>query len=414
MEPNVYYTESVPNLREVVSPRELTSLLTSFAKFLDTPVWMTDIVGKLYASASDAGDARLSKTFNFPPPEEILSGESRFSFITVEDRHLIVVPINVPEGVAGVLAAEATADFQKDKFETLRVVIEALMRAGWKNAMTSEMHTAAMNVSHKELEEQNRRLNLMLKKLRGLDEVKSTFMQTISHELKTPLTSIIGYAELLAEGIAGDVNGEQKEYLKTILDKGQLLLEMITNVLDITRMGAKEDLKLNMHNVEELINAAIEATSSAAQTKNIEIAFETDGSLRPVMVDNIRITRAVAALLSNAVKFSPEGSKVSVKAIIKNHPRLQSVKTPFELPEEEVMAITVMDNGIGIPTEEAEKIFGSFYQVDNSSTREYGGSGLGLTITKNFVEAHNGKIEVTSVVGRGSRFTILIPTQMQD
>ncbi|GAB4301865.1 MAG: hypothetical protein Kow0090_17390 [Myxococcota bacterium] len=410
-----YISESVPNLRELISPRELSSLLSAFTKFLSAPVWVVDIHGNPFASAEDAESQEFRKTLLFDPPEEITSGNERMKTITVGNEHIFLASLDVPEGTAGILASIPGLNFDAQKLETLKWLIESLLRAGWKNAMTNEMHTAAMNVSHRELEEQNRRLNEMLRRLRTLDEAKTTFMQTISHELKTPLTSIIGYAELLGEGIAGEVNAEQKEYINTILEKGQTLLDMITNVLDITRLGTgKEDLELNFHTVEEIVTQAIEATAAQAMGKNIEVFYQPSDNLKPVLMDSVRISRALAALLSNAVKFSPENSKVAVKASIQNHERLSELKTPFDLPEEEVLAISVEDQGIGIPTDELDKIFESFYQVDNSSTREFGGTGLGLTLAKNFVEAHGGKIEVISAPGRGSRFTILLPIEIRD
>ncbi|MGC4123012.1 MAG: HAMP domain-containing sensor histidine kinase [Myxococcales bacterium] len=240
-------------------------------------------------------------------------------------------------------------------------------------------------------------------RLRELDRLKSNFLATVSHELRTPLTSIIGYSEMLVQGMAGPINSEQDEYIRTILEKGESLLHLISSILDLTQIEAgRMRLAFAPTDLGDLCKQAVTAVAPQAQKKGLHLESAVPPKLERASVDRDKLRQCLVNLLANSVKFTPEGGKVTL-AVVPEAPAgvFPAGKRGFLL--------VVQDSGIGIPPEERERIFESFYQVDQSSTRQYGGAGLGLAIVKSFVEAHGGRVKVDSEVGKYSRFTLALP-----
>ena len=283
-------------------------------------------------------------------------------------------------------------------------LLDTLVAAGQKTYLTSQVHIEATLESNRELESRNKRLEEMNNRLKELDRLKSSFLATVSHELRTPLTSIIGYSEMLAEGLAGALNQEQGEYVRTIMEKGETLLKLISSILDISQIEAGK-LRLNFEqvNVVDLVQSSISSIKPQAQKKgvNLEVRLPAAPQVR-VQADKDKLKQVVVNLLANALKFTGSGGKVSL-----------FVSEPGPQPELGIdgYRMIVEDSGVGIPQDQFDKIFESFYQVDNSSTREFGGAGLGLAIVKSFVAGHGGQVRVSSEVGRGSRFIIVLPVQ---
>jgi signal transduction histidine kinase len=245
----------------------------------------------------------------------------------------------------------------------------------------------------------------MVERLQEADRVKSNFLATVSHELRTPLTSVIGYSEMLLEGIAGALNEEQREYVRTVMEKGDQLLQLITGILDISRMEAGE-LRLSKVTfaLDEVVSVALSTIAPQARRKRLHITSQIPEGLPALFGDRDKIRQVVLNLLSNSVKFTPEGGAIMLSATL----GALKTRTSFGGPPDAVL-LTIRDTGIGVPAEHAERIFDPFFQVDNSSTREYGGTGLGLSIVKRFVEAHGGVVWLDSEVGKGSAFTITLP-----
>ncbi|MHB8875923.1 MAG: ATP-binding protein [Myxococcaceae bacterium] len=281
-------------------------------------------------------------------------------------------------------------------------LVETLVAAGQKTYLTSQVHIEATLDTNRELEAQNHKLEALNTKLKELDRLKSSFLATVSHELRTPLTSIIGYSEMLAEGLAGPMNQEQVDYVKTIMEKGETLLKLISSILDISQIEAgKVRLSFEPLDLAELLQSAVTSVKPQAGKRGVAVELKVpDGKLRKVTADRDRLRQVVVNLLANAVKFTPKGGKVSLF--------LSEVGHQPELAGEGYRIITE-DSGVGIPQDQFDKIFQSFYQVDSSSTREFGGAGLGLAIVKSFVEGHGGQVRVSSEIGRGSRFTAILP-----
>jgi signal transduction histidine kinase len=283
-------------------------------------------------------------------------------------------------------------------------VLGALVASGQKTYLTTQVHIEAMLETHRELESQNTKLVQANARLKELDRLKSSFLGTVSHELRTPLASILGYSEMLAEGLAGALNPEQLLYVRTIVEKGETLLNLISSLLDLSQIEAGR-LRLAMAPVDlgQVIQTAVSSVSPQAQRKGLELEVRLPPAPQPRLAGDMdKLRQVVVNLLANAVKFTPVGGKVRVL-----------LSEPGPQPELSAPGyrISVEDTGVGIRSEEFERIFQSFYQVDGSSTREYGGAGLGLAIVKSLVEGHGGRVVVESDYGRGSRFTVVLPLQ---
>jgi len=280
-------------------------------------------------------------------------------------------------------------------------LLQTMLFAGQKMFLTTQVHIEATLDSNRELEERNKKLEDANTRLKELDRLKSAFLATVSHELRTPLTSIIGYSEMLAEGLAGPLNGEQIDYVRTIMEKGETLLKLISSILDISQIEAGK-VRLNFEPMDalELINGSLTSLKPQVQKKGVALDAKLPAKMPMVTGDRDRLRQVIVNLLTNAVKFTPKGGRVAVTLTeVQHQPDLNAPG----------YRILVEDSGVGIPADQFDKIFNSFYQVDSSSTREYGGAGLGLAIVKSFVEGHGGVVRVASELGHGSRFTLVLP-----
>ncbi len=282
-------------------------------------------------------------------------------------------------------------------------IVDALVFSGQKTFLTSQLHIEATRVSFKEIEAKNRELTRTNERLRELDRLKSNFLATVSHELRTPLTSIIGYSEMLSQGMAGPMTEEQTDYVRTILEKGESLLGLISSILDITQIEAgRVRLAFAPTDINEVVKQAVTSVLPQAQKKGVRVeALPIPGIRRPG-IDREKIKQCLINLLANSVKFTPETGVIRLQVL----PEAPAGMLP---PGMDGLALRVEDTGVGIPQDQFERIFQTFYQVDQSSTREFGGAGLGLAIVKNFVEAHGGRVTVESEMGKGSRFTLALP-----
>lgn len=282
-------------------------------------------------------------------------------------------------------------------------LLQTMLFAGQKMFLTTQLHIEATLDQNKELEERNKSLEEANVHLKELDRLKSAFLATVSHELRTPLTSIIGYSEMLSEGLAGALNEEQVDYVRTIMEKGETLLKLISSILDISQIEAgKVRLNFEPMDVLELVTSSVSSLKPQAQKKGVILEAKLPSKMSRVTGDRDRLRQVVVNLLANAVKFTPKAGRVSVVVTDITHQADLNV---------EGFRIIVEDSGVGIASDQFDKIFNSFYQVDSSSTREYGGAGLGLAIVKSFVEGHGGVVRVASEIGHGSRFTLILPVQ---
>lgn len=292
-----------------------------------------------------------------------------------------------------------------------RGVVDTVTFVAMKALMTQQLHLESITASYNDLSASNQQLRESLERLKELDRLKSNFLAMISHELRTPLTSVIGYSEMLLEGMAGDITGEQREYVGTIKEKGESLLDLIGSLLDMSKIEAGA-MNLNPSDIElgPLLEAAKSYVVPQAAKKSIHLEIEMASDLPRLYADRDKIRQSLINLLGNAVKFTPLNGTITISAWVFVGPRKYSGDTGrFGAPDERFMRLDVRDTGIGIPADQLESVFSSFYQVDNSVTREYGGTGLGLAIVKRFVEAHKGEVWLESEEQEGTTFSLLLP-----
>ncbi|EDM79641.1 sensor histidine kinase [Plesiocystis pacifica SIR-1] len=293
--------------------------------------------------------------------------------------------------------------------EALGGTVGALLQAGFATWVTSEMHLAASESNHRALQQQNAELERAIAHLRDVDQLKSNFLATVSHELRTPLTSIIGFSEMLAKGIAGPLNEEQTEYANMILDRGEELLRLITQILEMSKMEmGTVRLKLRPTPLADVVGRAFGSAVIPADRAHVNLVRDFADDLPLMLVDPDKVLQVLINLVTNGIKFNRPDGHVAVRA------ELAPIRRPFEedfFGEEvaDAMRVSVSDTGIGIPEDQLARIFDAFYQVDSSSTREHGGAGLGLSIVKKLIEAHGGEIWAESIVGVGTTFHFTLP-----
>ena len=244
-----------------------------------------------------------------------------------------------------------------------------------------------------ELEEQNLQHEEAMKKLRELDQLKSQFIANMSHELRTPLNAIIGFSGLMLKEVEGPLTDTQRTDLSTIFSSGKHLLGLINSILDISQIWAgKMSLNLSAMDLAEVIDEAMTIAESRIGDKSIGLVRALPSDLPSIWADNTRIRQVLVNLLVNAVKYTPEG-QITVSASV----------------NESSVTVSISDTGIGIPPEHQRTIFEAFSRVDNSSTRSVDGLGLGLSISQQLVELHDGEISVQSEPDVGSTFSFKLP-----
>ena len=223
---------------------------------------------------------------------------------------------------------------------------------------------------------------------------KSEFLANMSHELRTPLNAIIGFSEVLGERMFGELNEKQAEYTDDILSSGRHLLSLINDILDLSKIEAgRMELELAKFDLPLAIDNALTLIRERATRHGIRLHHSVDERLSEFTGDERKIKQILLNLLSNAVKFTPEGGQIRVEASVGDR----------------AVIVAVIDTGIGIALEDQEAIFEEFRQVGTNYAQKREGTGLGLTLTRKFVELHGGKIWVESEIGKGSRFTFTLP-----
>ncbi|HET9885397.1 MAG TPA: GAF domain-containing protein, partial [Candidatus Binatia bacterium] len=232
------------------------------------------------------------------------------------------------------------------------------------------------------------------RELEAANRHKSEFLANVSHELRTPLNAIIGFSEVLLEKLFGELNDKQNEYVDDILSSGRHLLSLINDILDLSKIEAGHmELELTTFDLPNALDNALVLIRERASRHGVRLERVVDEQLGEFRGDERKIKQVLVNLLSNAVKFTPEGGKIQVRAGLDNG----------------AVKISIRDTGIGIAPEHHETIFEEFRQVGSDYARKREGTGLGLTLTKKFVEMHGGRIWVESEPGKGSTFTFTLP-----
>ncbi|MCP4602271.1 MAG: response regulator [Proteobacteria bacterium] len=287
------------------------------------------------------------------------------------------------------------------KLNTKRVVAAKVKHIELKKKK-AEKFASALEIKvedrTQELKEVNQKLEKANESLRDLDKMKSRFFANISHELRTPLTLILAPVESLLSGDQGEMAPEHLEQITGVRNSAMRLLKHIEDLLDLSRLeDARLRLRVEKYDLRAHIIRIIDFARPLAERKQIEIVFNSKEDLF-ITADEAKLERVFVNLVSNALKFTDSGGKISIRADKTN----------------EAVNVAVEDNGIGIAEEDQERIFDRFGQVEQSITRRKGGSGIGLSLAKELVELHCGRLTLTSEPGKGSTFSVEFPTKLDE
>ena len=320
-------------------------------------------------------------------------------------RYVIVKPLEHLRDVSDEVRrgnVQARAEIHTaDEFEELGVAFNRMLRG----LVDTQEELQKVNESLDGKVDELARANLHLYEM---NRMKSDFLATMSHELRTPLNSIIGFSDVL--GSIQSLDDKQRRYVQNIRTSGRMLLDMINDILDLAKIEAgKTEIRPVTFDIESVVSAQCDMARPMAEKKAIDVTFEIGPGLEAVEQDQAKVQQILANLLSNAVKFTPGGGRVEVTA------RLDDTTDPSR-PE---IVMDVSDSGVGIAAEEQQAIFEKFRQGkvfqkgDDAMTREISGTGLGLSIVRELCRLLGGDVTLESQLGRGSRFTIRLPAQLQ-
>jgi signal transduction histidine kinase len=278
--------------------------------------------------------------------------------------------------------------------EELITILSNQIGQALENARLFEKTWRAQQELEKKVEERTRELTLAFEEVKKISKRKTDFISSVSHELRTPLTSIKGYAAILMEEKLGHLPAAAKERLEKINRHSDELVHMVNDLLDIARIeSGRAVMKMEEQDLKTVISDVADLISIQCKNKNIELITNIQKDIPPVLADRTQLERVFINLLGNAVKFTPESGKITIKAHT----------------EDNVIQVDISDTGIGIPPDSLSMLFEEFYRVDNPINQLVKGTGLGLSLVKHIIEAHKGKIWVESKQGKGSTFSFTLP-----
>jgi len=315
-----------------------------------------------------------------------VSGEPSYVSLTGKMRSELCVPLKVGRRVIGVINAESS---QPNAFtpsdERLMMTL-----AGQLATAIEKVRLLAETRRHAE------ELAAALARLEELDRLKDEFVQNVSHELRSPIALIQGYADLLAAGDLGELSQAQRGAVDIICRRTRMLSDLVKDITLIL-MAEARPLDREPLALEELVQAAVTDFGVIADGAGLTLRAEIEPGLPPVNGAPLYLRRVLDNLIGNAIKFTPAQGVITVRLRRQDHN----------------VVLEVADTGIGIPVEEQERIFDRFYQIDSSSRRRYGGIGLGLALVKEIVEAHGGTVRLHSEKGQGSTFIVVLPALVE-
>jgi signal transduction histidine kinase len=308
--------------------------------------------------------------------EGAYEGRLRDSLVGAGTRALLAIPLLHENRLLGglVMSRRTPGEFSSE-------VVDLLTAFATQSALAIQNARLFL-----EIEEKNEQLEVA-------SQHKSEFLANMSHELRTPLNAIIGFSEVLSERMFGELNEKQEEYLKDIYASGTHLLSLINDILDLSTIEAgRMELELADFDLPTAIENALTLVRERAARRGITLEKSVDEQLGQMRADERKIRQVVLNLLSNAIKFTPEGGRIDIRAV----------------PLDGSVEVSVTDTGVGIAPEDQEAIFEEFRLV-GIAAKKVEGTGLGLALSRKFVELHGGRIWVKSQVGTGSTFTFTLP-----
>jgi signal transduction histidine kinase len=296
-------------------------------------------------------------------------------------RALLSVPLLLEEQIIGSLSLT-----RKTPGEYSPEVIEVLKTFATQSALAIQNAPLFREIADKR------------RQLEAARRHKSEFLANMSDELRTPLNAIIGFSEVLVDRMFGELNEKQDEYLKDIYASGQHLLSLINDILDLSKIEAgRMELEATDFDLPSAIDNALTLVRERATRRGITLGRTIDEHLGMLRGDERKVKQVLLNLLSNALKFTPEGGRIDVRAEV----------------HDEVAEVSVADTGVGIAPEDQEAVFEEFRQV-GTADKKVEGTGLGLALSRKFIELHGGRIWVTSQLGQGSTFTFTLPVRRED
>jgi|GEM_PF-172044 len=322
----------------------------------------------------------------------------------------ILVPLATESQVLGVLSAASSQKkyFPSEQLDFYRSLANqvslAIHNARLYEKLIRFSRELETKVAERTLELKNKSLELSEanRALKEMDKLKTEFLANVSHELRTPLNSILGFTLNLLDGVDGPINDEQRHSLEKVEKASQRLLQLINDVLDLSKLRAgRMELNLESHHLDDILDEARQIIEPLARAKEIDLVVHA-AEVPPLRVDKDKIIQVLLNLLGNAIKFTDAHGRITV--------RVEKVSLPENGGErKDYVAVKVSDTGIGIKEEDLQNIFQEFVQIDSSATRRHGGTGLGLPISRHLVEMHGGRIWAESEYGKGSTFTFILP-----
>jgi signal transduction histidine kinase len=280
---------------------------------------------------------------------------------------------------------------------------EALKRANNELEKRVQQRTTELETSNVQLNREVEERKIAQREAEAANSAKSDFLANMSHELRTPLNHIIGFTQMLVDQHFGELNEDQETYLGNVLQSSEHLLSLVDDILDLSKVEAgKLELEISDVDIKKILESSLIMVKEKAVKHRIRLKLSADNLPNTIKADERKIKQILYNLLSNSVKFTPDGGKI-----------LLTVKNSAHSPETNdgsAILITLTDTGIGIDSEDLDRIFEAFEQVDGSMNRKYQGTGLGLSLTKRLVELHGGRIWVESAgKNKGSKFSFVIP-----
>jgi signal transduction histidine kinase len=384
------------------------------------------VLNTIVARATQLAGVDAGVIYEYDAQQEVFEPRATYHLEDDVVRALVATPIRKSEGATGRLAEIAEPvqlpDIHATAFPSR--ARDAFVHAGYRSllavplvredqliggltvirSMSGEFPAETIELlrkfaTHSALAIQNARLFREIehksRELEAASRHKSEFLANMSHELRTPLNAIIGFSEVLSERMFGELNEKQDEYLTDIHASGQHLLSLINDILDLSKIEAgRLELEVSDFDLPTAIENALTLVHERATRRGIALRMIVDGRLGQVQADERKIRQVVLNLLSNAIKFTPDGGRIDVRAA--------AVDGSVE--------VSVSDTGVGISPEDQEAVFEEFRQV-GAAVKKVEGTGLGLALSRKFVELHGGRLWVTSEVGMGSTFTFTVPVR---
>jgi len=334
----------------------------------------------------------VSASSEFAPASFLAKDKVRRLFLI---HSFIICPVLTQEGDRGFIfvgTQNTETSITKGDQEFISILANQIGQT-LDNARLFEKTWRSQQELEMKVEERTRQLTQALEEVKTISKRKSDFISSVSHELRTPLTSIKGYAAILLAGKLGAMPDEIKNRLEKINRHSDELVHMVNDLLDISRIeSGKVDMKIESLDLKTIVEKVGDLLGEQLKTKNIGLGGAIGNNCPEILADRGQIERVFINLVGNALKFTPQNGKININATCLN----------------KIIQIDVQDNGFGIPQEAQEHIFEEFYRVDNTINQQVKGTGLGLTLVKHIIEAHQGKIWVKSKLGEGSTFSFTL------